>query len=455
MSVSCSAIWFYQLDQYPLFANIYCMNFKKLLTQSIVWRGLYFATLFLVNVALAHFLRADGTGKIFFISTTFALIQTITGLCLEGGITYFGASKAINANKILWLCLLWTLFIAVCFGVGLTLWSNSISQLSQGLPVPVYSFCFIVGLMLSNYGCNLFYAYGNFLLPNVILAILNGLFVIIASIIYLQYHDGGLIIDTYFYFFPVQGIAVVTAYILRYKSWQEFQLPAWIDIKQFYRYSLQVLAANVLFFLVYRVDYYFVHASPVCTDTDLGNYMQVSKLGQMLIVIPQIIASAVYPQMSSGENRELVSETVMLLARIFSILFLLLIIFIAMVGGWLFPFVFGATFNEMQVPMLLLLPGIFCVSVLVILASFFSGKGNVRVSVYAALLALAVVLAGDYLFVPVYGIIAAALVSTVGYAVNLGYYLLQFRKDYHLSLAHFFKWRKSDLDVLIRLTKKK
>ena len=104
--------------------------------------------------------------------------------------------------------------------------------------------------------------------------------------------------------------------------------------------------------------------------------------------------------------------------------------------------------------MLLLLPGIFCVSVLVILASFFSGKGNVRVSVYAALLALAVVLVGDYFFVPVYGIIAAALVSTIGYSVNLGYYLFQFKKDYSLSLVHFFKWRRTDLDVLVKLMKK-
>ncbi len=430
------------------------MNFKKLLTQSIVWRSLYFATLFLVNVALARYLHADGTGKVFFISNTFALIQLFAGFCLEGGITYFGASKAISTDKILWLCLLWTLLVSICFLFIIAIWGSSINHLFEGLNVPVYAFCFIIGLTVVNYGCTLFYAHGNFVLPNVVLAIINSLFVVIASIIYAQLHSSKLITDVYFYSFPLQGIAVATAYILQQKSWKQFQLPGWIDIKRFYRYSLQVLAANVLFFLVYRVDYYFVHASPVCTDTDLGNYMQVSKLGQMLVVIPQIIASAVYPQMSSGENRALVSETVMLLARIFSVLFLILIIFVTIIGDWLFPFVFGATFNKMQLPTLLLLPGIFCVSVLVILASFFSGKGDVRVSVYAALLALAVVLAGDYFFVPVYGIVAAALVSTVGYAVNLGYYLFQFKKDYNLSLTHFFKWRKTDLDVLRRLMKK-
>ena len=430
------------------------MNFKKLLAQSIIWRGLYFATLFLVNVVLSRCLHADGAGKIYFISNTFALVHLTASLCLEGGITYFAASKAIAANKILWLCLLWTLIIAICFLLVLFAWSYLTIPLFEGLNVPVYAFCFIIGLMLTSYGCNLFYAQSNFLQPNVVLAVINSLFVAVAGIIYIQLHNSRLITDVYFYMFPLQGIAVMIAYILQNKSWQQFGLPAWASIKQFYRYSLQVLAANVLFFFVYRVDYYFVHASPVCTDADLGNYMQVSKLGQMLIVIPQIIASAVWPQMSSGENRAMVSEAVMLLARLFSIVFLLLMVGVALIGGWLFPFVFGATFNKMQVPMLLLMPGIFCVSVLVILSSFFSGKGNVRVSVYAALLALIVVLVGDYFFVPVYGITAAALISTVGYAVNLSYFLFQFKKEYNLSIQAFFTWRRSDL-VLIKSWLKK
>lgn len=430
------------------------MNFKKLLTQSIVWRSLYFATLLLVNVVLSRFLQAGGSGRIYFASNTFSLIQLVAGCCLEGGITYYIASKTINANKILWLCLLWTSFVTICFWLILSFWGGTFQYIIQGLNVPVYAFCYIIGIMLTNYGCYLFYAHGNFLVPNVVLAGINALFVAVAAIIFSQWHNILLITDIYFYTFALQGLAVIAAYILYHKSWRQLQLPMWSETKQFYRYSLQVLAANVLFFLVYRIDYYFVNASPVCTDIDLGNYMQVSKLGQMFIVIPQIIASAVWPQMSSGEDRERVGEVVMLLARVFSVTFLLLIIGVALLGGWLFPFVFGPTFNKMQVPMLLLLPGIFCVSVLVILGSFFSGKGNVRVSIYAALLALAVVLLGNYLFVPVYGIIAAALVSTLGYAVNLSFYLYQFKKDYQLSFTQFFKWRKSDLDILIRLLKR-
>src|SRR5690349_11547201 len=157
------------------------MNFKKLLTQSILWRGLYFATLFLVNVVLSRYLHADGTGKIYFISNTFGLIQLITGLCLESGITYFAASRTIAANKILWLCLIWTLAIVVILLLILFTWNNFLIQVSGGVNVPLYAFCFIAGLMYTNYGCNLFYAQGDFLQPNVILAAINTLFIVIAT----------------------------------------------------------------------------------------------------------------------------------------------------------------------------------------------------------------------------------------------------------------------------------
>ena len=77
------------------------------------------------------------------------------------------------------------------------------------------------------------------------------------------------------------------------------------------------MAANIVFFLVYRVDYLFVNASPVCTAADLGNYIQVSKLGQLLLIIPQIIASVIFPRTASGIERKELNNTLMIMARLF------------------------------------------------------------------------------------------------------------------------------------------
>ncbi|HRI22765.1 MAG TPA: polysaccharide biosynthesis C-terminal domain-containing protein, partial [Panacibacter sp.] len=215
------------------------------------------------------------------------------------------------------------------------------------------------------------------------------------------------------------------------------------------------LMANIIFFLVYRIDYLFVNASPVCTAADLGNYIQVSKLGQMLLIFPQIIASVIFPRSASGIDRKELNTSLMIIARLFSQLYLVIMIVIVVCGKFLFTGLFGETFNKMQLPFIILVPGIFSLSVLSLLSAYFSGKGKVSVNVTGAVVALLFVIAGDYFFVPLYGIVAAAIISTLGYTINLGYSLYIFYKDYHINVFGFFRWRKDDYRWLISLLKKK
>jgi Na+-driven multidrug efflux pump len=92
--------------------------------------------------------------------------------------------------------------------------------------------------------------------------------------------------------------------------------------------------------------------------------------------------------------------------------------------------------------------------VLTILSAFFSGVGKLKINVNGAVLALLVMIVGDFLFVPHFGIIAAAIVSTVSYTVNLFYSLYFFNKDHDIHIVDFFRWRKEDYAWLRLLVKK-
>jgi O-antigen/teichoic acid export membrane protein len=91
-----------------------------------------------------------------------------------------------------------------------------------------------------------------------------------------------------------------------------------------------------------------------------------------------------------------------------------------------------------------LLPGIFGIAVLVLLSAYFSGKGKVGINVKGAVLALIVVITGDIIFIPKYGIYAAAIVSTIGYLVNLIYALWHFFNDYQLNYLLLFQFKTMD-----------
>ena len=423
------------------------MTFSKLLTQSLIWRGFYFITLFAVNVLLSRYLGATVSGAVFYISNTFVFIQLLAGLCLENGITFFASGKRMSSNQLLWLCLLWIGIIILIQIIIYSLFSwRSDMDVKQ---VQFYAFCFITGLLLSTYAANLFYANGNFFVPNLILSAGNLLFIAFVLINNNRREtNNGIIIRFYFFVLLLQGIAITLTYIIKHKSWQELALPPVSDIKKFTRYSLSVLLFNVLLFLVYRIDYFFVRYSPVCSAADLGNYIQASKLGQMLLVIPQIVGSAVYPQVSSGNDLQAVSRAIVVLAKSFAILFIAIFFIVLAVGKWLFPFMFGATFHHVQIPLLFLLPGIYGLSLISFLSNFFSGKGNVFISVRAAVIALLIVVAGDFIFVFKYGIEAAAIISSVGYLAMSALYVKPFIKESGISLTRFFILNKEDIKVI-------
>ena len=58
--------------------------------------------------------------------------------------------------------------------------------------------------------------------------------------------------------------------------------------------------------------------------------------------------------------------------------------------------------------------------------------------------ALVVILVGDLIFIPKYGINAAAMISSVGYIVYQVYVIAVFKKEYPCSVADFFIFRSSD-----------
>jgi O-antigen/teichoic acid export membrane protein len=420
------------------------MSFKQLLYKNFIWRGLYFVTVFALNVTVARCYEAGMSGWINFISNNFALVLLLSSLSLESGVTYFGASGKIAEGRLALFSVLWTVMITGLF-LFTSDWfiTRSPAIVSKGL-LRFASVCYVSGILLTNFFLNLFVIRKEYMLPNAVMAFFNIVLILLAP-----WQGNGLLgwFDKesflYFYYavYVLQGLLLVICYLLLYgvKGWR---LPGWAELKPLFRYALIALAGNLVFFLVYRVDYWFINYYRA-NDVELGNYIQASKLGQTLLVLGTIIAGIVFPQTAGGMRQE-VNRKIKLISRNLLVLFAIMLCGAAFTGRWLFPFVFGETFRWMFIPFLILLPGIFFLSILTILSAYFGGKNRPLVNVKGALAGLVVIVLGDWLLIPRYGINAAALVSTMGYAVSMGYSLWQFKKDYQTPLGEFFVPQRGD-----------
>jgi len=434
------------------------MDLKKLLTQSIIWRGFYFFTLLLINVFLSRYLQAAGSGNLYFISIILSFIQVVLSLGVESGVIYFASSKIIERNKLVGVIGLWSV-VAGIVTIGLMYLYFAVDhKVSQTLffRYSIYGFLYVCGQSLTGYATAIYYTKENYFLPNFLLGAVNMVFLLLipGKNEATNAEEIQRIIYLYFTTFFAGGLIVYLFFILQSRNSGSFGFPGKEQFSGFFKYSITALAANVIFFLVYRIDYFFVNSSPVCTAADLGNYIQVSKLGQMMLIVPQIIASVVFPKTASAADKTVLNNTILIMARLLSQFYLVIFILIAFAGNWFFVNVFGESFDKMQMPMLVVMPGIFSLSVLSLLSAFFSGKGKVSVNVRGAMLGLICMIIGDYLLVPRYGIIAAALVSTLSYSVNLGYSLLQFYHDHSIRWVEFIKWKKGDYNWLFNILKR-
>ncbi|MBE7171820.1 MAG: hypothetical protein INR73_14625 [Williamsia sp.] len=425
------------------------MQFQKLIFQSLVWRSLYFLTVLLLNILLSRYFKATGSGLIYYISNNFSFILLLGSACLETGMAYYGSQGSISYRKLSVFSLAWTLLASIivllCLNLTYTAGDTAITRTT----FLFFSFTYIPGILLTTFFCALFYAKQDFLTPNLIMSVTNLLLVILFPLSnWLGWHNflAAYFLEAYFFNFLLQGLLICMAFIYKDRTGAGIPFPHRTDLRRLFAYSLVALLGNIISFLLYRVDYWFINNTcRVCQPGDLGNYIQVSKLGQLLFILPGIVSSAVFPRTASGQKEE-VFNMLELLTKSILLFTGFVCLVLAITGKFLFPWVFGPTFTTMYIPFVLLIPGILAIAALYPLSAYYSGKNKLRLNVQASLLALILIIAGDAILIPRYGIAAAAGVSTAGYMLYYGYVLLAFKREYRTQVGGFFYPKQSDVN---------
>lgn len=416
----------------------------KILLQGILWRGLYYASAFIINILIARHFQASVSGAIYYISSIYALVLLLFSLSFESGIIYFAAKQQIPVSRLFIFSILWSLFTGV---ITFFITWFIIKDAYAGIPVDLIIFSavlFITGNLLMTYCSGFFYAQHNFVIPNII--IITGTVILIALIPY----NGRSIVpgisdENYFYLyfasFFVQGIAMALAVKIKYIQAVVFQFLSANELRLLIRYCGMAFLGNIIFYLLYRLDYFFVEK--YCTADELGSYIQVSKIVHLFFILPTILASAVFPITAAGRN-EAINRFLTLLSRSVFLLYIICCLVLALIGKWLFPFVFGESFTAMYQPFLWVIPGILSLSGIFTLTAYFAGNNRIKVNITGSVYALLVIVAGDIIFIPKYGIEAAAITSSLGYLVYQVYIIAVFRKEYQTAVSDFFIFRSSD-----------
>ncbi|MDB5198703.1 MAG: hypothetical protein JWO92_666 [Chitinophagaceae bacterium] len=425
------------------YKNHFIMPIARLFYQGIIWKGLFFLSAFILNVLIARHFQASVSGEIFYLINLYAFIILIVGISLESSMGYYVAKNEISIEKLVNFSLVWMLFIAACIFLYMLSIKNYYTN-----KINMLAIAFICGNLLSNYCAGISYAKRNFFLPNVINISINlGLVLLLLLMEFFQQKiiSDDVFIIIFFSSFLLQGLTSFIALVVTYIKTRQFTLPTSIELKKLFSYSLVAFTANIIFFLLYRIDYWFVKM--YCSNAALGNYIQVSKLAQVFFILPGILAGTVFP-LTAGGQRQYVNDMLTTISRLIFMVYIICCGILAITGYWLFPFLFGESFKNMYIPFLFLIPGILSLSTLYTLTAYYAGKNKISVNIKGAFIALVFMIVADILFIPKYGINAAAIISSMGYIIYHIYVLNTFTREYKRSAISFFNFRLSDIQKI-------
>jgi len=119
-------------------------------------------------------------------------------------------------------------------------------------------------------------------------------------------------------------------------------------------------------------------------------------------------------------------------------------------GRWGFPWLFGNSFDKMDFLFLLLIPGILALTAHYPLTAYFAGKKKIGTNIRGSLIGLSVIVIGDLIFIPILGVKAAAIFSSIGYFTYYLYVLFIFRREYEGKITDFFIIKSSDWKWLVK-----
>ncbi len=412
-------------------------QFWTIIKTNSIWKGAQLGSLFLLNLAIARVFEASWSGNFLFLVTNFQLLITFFSFSIDSAIQYYTAANpewiSSLSRFIFQYCLIAALAFAPIAALGShfhwwRLWDPHISLV-------LCTTAYIAGTLFVKFVAAIGVGLRSVKPPMILDLLGNGLLLILLTYIYLRQPDLSATLFTDLYCL-MPGILGVILYIyLRRAYHSAFQESGLIrrrtqDIQLHFpsllKYSGFSFLANLVFFLVYRMDYWWVAA--YCSDKQLGNYIQASKLVQLFYYFPQLVAAVIFADVvqgaAFGEHR-----TIQRLLGYIAAIYAVCILIILLTGKWLLALILGPSFQEVYPTFIWLIPGIFALGGLAIVSAWFAGMNRVVVNLKGAIIGLVLMVAGDWLIIPTYHIQGAALVSSIAYTAAFLYSYVLFLRE--------------------------
>lgn len=240
---------------------------------------------------------------------------------------------------------------------------------------------------------------------------------------------------------------ILTSLILSY-SLIPFFSRGKTGFRELVAFALPCYLGSLSQFLNYRLDVFMV--SFFIGVEGVGLYTLAVNLAQLIWLISHAAAKVLLPKVAaSQEAASQNARSTARVTRLILVISLAVALFLSALVHFMLPLVYGEEFRRSIAPFLWLLPGIVAFSTVHVLASYIAGIGKPRINLFIALAGLFFTIIFDLFLIPRFGIIGAALASTISYSISATLSIWFFKHQSGIDFRDILFITKEDIESAI------
>jgi O-antigen/teichoic acid export membrane protein len=403
----------------------------------------------IAGVIVARWLGAEGLGSLAVLNVTVATVVQLSSAGLPSSNTYFISRDRGNLAAAAFNSLLFALLTGGALALLVTLlamWQPAIfSSISPRLvAVAAVSIPFQLITLL---GLNIFLALGRVDRFN-LLDLAGQSFVLVNAIVALLLLSRGLwaLVSLNTAASILVGLVIVCLIGRQFASRKETRplRPSARLFGEMLRYGMKFHVSILAGILIFRADLLVVNHYRGAAEA--GVYAVASQVAMMLMLLPGVIATLLFPRISAEQDAGARLTCVVSRHTAFVMLILCLL---AVPASFVLPLLYGAGFNDVAVQLLILLPGVYLIGIESVLVQHFNATGlPVAIPVFWTG-TLVTNIAWTFALVPMYGARGAAVASTASYAMIFAMVALYFNARTGRSFSEALLLRRSEVRELL------
>jgi len=259
-------------------------------------------------------------------------------------------------------------------------------------------------------------------------------------------------VDDLLYLISANFIAIYSSFVITIFITKSYlAITKQVNVKAFLsaaiKYGYKVHVANILSFINYKADLLIVNM--ILNPLSTGIYVVAVQISERLWLFSQALSVVLFPTLSSMKGNESmkIKFTFISCQMVFCIT-MIGSFFLSAVSYFLIDILFGLEYIDAVTPLIALQPGIVALAVSRVISNDIAARGAPELNMYSSMIVVVINILVNFLLIPIWGLVGAAIATSVAYIVNLIFRIVIYKHLTNCSLKGLFVFRLDNFRFL-------